>query len=88
MQTSIEIVGWIGSFLLSTCGIPQIYTTLKTKTTKGLSFLMLLVWLIGEICLGIYIISETFEWPLFFNSAMNIVIVTTTLALYIKYRND
>ena len=84
----LEIIGWTGAFLLSICGIPQLLKTYKTKTTKGLSILMLLCWLVGESMLGIYIVITAFQWPLLFNSIMNITIVLTTSILWIIYRND
>lgn len=84
----IECLGWIGAFLLSVCGIPQLYKTYKTGTTRGLSLTMLLCWLIGEVCLGTYVVIEAFEWPLLFNFIINSVIVAATVILYWKYRND
>jgi len=81
-----EIIGWIGAGLLSLCGVPQLIKTYKTKTTKGLSFGMLLCWLLGEIFMVTYIILTAFEWPLLVNFSTNILIVALTVILYIRYK--
>jgi len=33
----------IGAFLLATCGIPQVYKSVKTKDFSGLSILFILI---------------------------------------------
>lgn len=43
----ITVIGWIGSFLLAICSIPQCYQTYKTKSAKDISLSYLLMWLFG-----------------------------------------
>jgi len=44
-----EIVGWVGSIMLSICAAPQVYHTWKTKKTGDLSWGFLWLWFYGEI---------------------------------------
>jgi uncharacterized protein with PQ loop repeat len=84
----IETLGWIGTFLLALCGLPQLIKTATTKNTTGLSLLMLVACLLGEIFIGIFIYYTAFEWQLFFNFSVNALIVTATIILYIIYRKN
>ncbi len=45
----IEIVGWIGAILLATCGLPQLYKSIKTKDFRGLSMLFILWWGLSDM---------------------------------------
>jgi len=83
----IEIIGWIGAVLLATCGLPQLYHTLKTKNFDGLSITFLLWWLLGEILTFTYVLYVAFKWPLVFNYSLNILIPIIILILFVKTRN-
>ena len=83
----IEIFGWIGAFLLATCGLPQLYKTLKSKDFSGLSILFIIWWLLGELFLFIYIIYEAFKWPLLFNYGINIIVCIIILIIFLKNKN-
>ena len=82
----IEIIGWIGVILLTLCGIPQVYTTYKTKETLGLSLWMLIFWLVGEALTGLYVVLTIRKSPLLFNQFCNIIIVSSIIYLYFKYK--
>jgi len=81
----IEIIGWVGAFLLATCGIPQVYKSVKTKDFSGLSILFILWWGIGEVLVLYYVINRAFRWPLLFNYGLNIIAVFIILGFYLKY---
>ena len=49
MISYIEIIGYIGSFMLSLTYIPQIINIYKTKSAKDLSYLMIIMLIIGYI---------------------------------------
>ena len=56
----IDIIGYIGSFTLSLTYIPQIIDIYKTKSAKDLSYLMIIMLIIGYIVFlayGILIMS-------------------------------
>ena len=80
----IEIIGWIGAILLATCGLPQLFKTLKTKNFDGLSLTFILWGLAGEILTLVYITNQAFKLPLLFNYGINIIICITILIFYIK----
>lgn len=68
----MEILGWIGSILLSFCGVPEAWKSIRTKTCH-LTWLFLLMWIGGEICI---LIPVLFQFPkawLLLNYCVNIV---------------
>ena len=62
--------GIIGCVLLSYCALPQVIKTWKTKSVGDLSFYFLLVWFLGDLLMGIYILSDI-KWPLVINYFLN-----------------
>jgi MtN3 and saliva related transmembrane protein len=54
MSTPIDIVGYIGSFTLSVTYIPQIISIYKTRSTKDLSYIMVIMLIIGYIIFLVY----------------------------------
>jgi uncharacterized protein with PQ loop repeat len=85
-----EIIGWIGGFLFSICALPQVIHTWKTKDTKGLSMLFLIIWFAGEILSFFYVISKdimtnVYHFPLYLNYALNIVLIVYLFYAKIKY---
>ena len=82
----IELIGWVGAFLLATCGLPQMYKTVKTKNFDGLSLLFILAWGFGELFTLYYIIETAFRWPLLFNYLINIIVVFIIITTYMIYK--
>jgi uncharacterized protein with PQ loop repeat len=70
----MEIVGWLGSVMLSICGLPQAIECYKKKNSDGISWMFILLWLFGEIFALIYAVHIK-ETPIVFNCALNSVIV-------------
>lgn len=80
----ISEIGWIGSILLSICGAPQALKCYNQGHAEGVSFIFLLMWLIGEIFTLIYISSKalsmmTFMSPLILNYTLNIIFISVIL---------
>lgn len=72
----IELIGYIGSFFFSVCAIPQVIEVWKTNSTKSLSFMFLLMWILGEVFMWMYIAiqnyqTHTVQWPLHLNYFFN-----------------
>jgi len=67
----MEIVGWIGSFLFSICGIPQAIQSYRDGHTRGLTWGFLAAWLGGEILTLAYGLPKA-DWPLITNYAVNL----------------
>lgn len=86
METIIEVVGWIGALLLATCGLPQLFKTLKTKDFSGLSLTFIVWWFLGEVLTLTYIIYSAWRWPLIFNYAINIIVCIIILIIFLVYR--
>ena len=56
----IEILGWSSTFLLGLCGVPQALKAWKTKGATDISWVFLVMWLLGEILACIYVCSGNF----------------------------
>lgn len=74
----IEYFAWVGSFLLSVCGIPQLYLCIRQGHAQGLSAVFLFAWFFGEAFLLFYV------WPasdiaLKLNYTFNMLIVGALL---------
>ena len=59
----MEIIGWLGSIMLSICGLPQAIESYKKKNSDGISWAFILLWLFGEIFALIYVVYKK-EYPL------------------------
>jgi uncharacterized protein with PQ loop repeat len=69
-----DLLGWLGSILLASCGIPQAWKSFKEKNSDGMAWGFLLLWGFGEIfCLGY--VYDKLDLPLLTNYAINILIV-------------
>lgn len=80
-----EVIGWLGSGMLSICAVPQVYRTWKTKSAGDLSWGFLLLWFFGEIFTFLYILvsdfsNDIFHLPLYLNYLFN-----TLLVVYLIY---
>ena len=89
MDTSVEVIGWMGSILFSICGVPQVIKTFKTKRADDLSHMFLWFWFLGEILTLIYIVytdiqKENYHFPLYFNYIFNLIIVS--YLIYAKFQ--
>ncbi len=75
-----ETIGWIGSICFALCGVPQAWRCFRAGHAEGLSWLFLLLWLVGELC---YIISvlASFGWVawMMFNYVANILCILVIL---------
>ena len=81
----MEIIGWIGSLMLSICGLPQAIDSYRKKSSKGITWGFILLWLIGEIFLIIYLFHKK-EYPLLFNCGLNTVLAS--IILFYKFRDN
>ena len=70
----------IGSILLALCGVPEAWKCYKEKKCT-ISWMMLLMWLVGEICLVIFAI-QTKQYVLLINYFANIA----ALAVMIRFK--
>lgn len=79
----LEGIGWLGGVLLAACGLPQAIKSYRQKHSHGLSLMFLLMWLGGELLVLVYVLPK-WHWPLIFNYAANIALVS--VILYYKLR--
>ena len=68
------MVGWLSTFFLAICGLPQARKAYKEGHARGLSNGFLFCWTTGEILL----IAHTYmvhDWPVFWNAAANLLVM-------------
>ena len=87
------MIGWIGSLLLSFCGLPQAIKSYRTKRADDLSWLFLGMWGFGEFFTCIYvvqsnIISGEFQYPLIFNYVLNFIIICYLFYVKVNYKGE
>lgn len=81
---NLEFLGWIGSFALAICALPQAIQCIKTKSAEGVSPYFLILWWTGEIITLVYIICTTMQWPLIVNYIFNIACITVIMFFKMK----
>lgn len=77
----MEWVGWLGNILLAICGFPQAVKSIKEGHSRGITWGLLILWLLGEILTLIYVFPKELS-PLIFNYAANIIF----LSIIIRYK--
>lgn len=73
-MNNLEIVGWLGSILLAFCGLPQAIMSIRNKSSQGVAWGSLIMWLSGEILTIIYIFPSM-NYPLLFNYFCNLIFI-------------
>lgn len=85
----MEIIGWLSSFFLGACGVPQAYFSWKRGRADDISWTFLLMWIFGEISGSIYVLSFIkIPWPIFVNYIVNIIVISIILKYKIKPKAD
>ncbi len=78
METQIihlEYLGWIASLLFAFCGAPQAWMSFKQKHSDGITWLLLIMWMSGELLMIIYVMANYMDVPLMVNFILNIFFV-------------
>jgi uncharacterized protein with PQ loop repeat len=70
----LELTGWVGSFLLAFCGLPQAASSWRNGNSLGVSWGLLIMWGLGEVFTLLYVLPKM-ETPLIFNYLTNILFI-------------
>lgn len=68
----LYIFGWLGSFLLAFCGLPQAINCFMKKSSEGITWGLIIMWFFGEIFTLLYVLPKL-DAPLLFNYISNII---------------
>lgn len=71
----INYIGILGSILLAICSLPQVYQSVKTKSSEGISSMFLLLWGLGEALIIVYVLGTTRDPILLVNYFFNFLFV-------------
>lgn len=83
----IETIGWIASFMFAFCGAPQAYKSYKEKHSNGISWLFIIMWIIGEVLMQVYVLAKHgLDLPLLVNYWINTLFAA--VILYYKLRSS
>jgi uncharacterized protein with PQ loop repeat len=82
-------LGWIATFLFTVCYIPQIVTTLRTKTVRGLSFSLLFIQFIANI-VALWYATLIVQPPLQIKYVLGILFLLFCMGVYLHvfYKHD
>lgn len=84
----VSALGWIGAILLALCGLPQLVKSIREGHSNGMSWLFLLTWFVGEICMLAFVTFKFKGIILLLNYLLNVVVVGGILWYKIKPRSD
>lgn len=76
------MIGYIGSLLLSFCGLPELFRTIQDKKCH-IGYGMLAMWYLGEILMLIYVLP-TNDKPLIINYIANTLIISIMVFFKLK----
>ena len=82
-----DIVGYIGSFLISIVLIPQVYTTYKARNVESLSPCFLFTSIVGASTM-MYYGSSIEAVPVMISNSSVLFNSVTLLTFYFKYKKD
>jgi MtN3 and saliva related transmembrane protein len=81
-----QTLGWIATILFSVMIIPQMIKTLKSKDTRGVSFLLFVIFLIANIIALIYSVLIG-EKPLIIKYVIAIETTVAYMGIFLYYRH-
>lgn len=73
-----DVCGWLGAFCFAICAIPQAFKSYQDGNSHGISWGFLSLWLLGEVCMTIYVLPR-FDKPLLVNYFGNFLCVIAIL---------
>lgn len=79
----LNLLGWIGSVCFAICAIPQAWETFRKGRAEGVSWIFLILWLVGELCTLIYVLPQK-NWPLLLNYIGNLCCLLVIIRYKIK----
>jgi uncharacterized protein with PQ loop repeat len=74
----MQALGWIGSFMLAFCGLPEVIKTVREGECT-LTWGFLIMWGVGEICLLIPVITQGMAPFLTLNYSVNVLFLLILL---------
>jgi MtN3 and saliva related transmembrane protein len=81
---ALEILGFVAAILTTLCWLPQAVKTLRTKETRSLSLVAQSALTVGVVLWLAYGLL-TGNAPIIFSNAISLVLVTTILAMKLRY---
>ncbi len=80
-----QLLGWVATFLFSVMIIPQMYKTLSSRNTNGVSLVLFIIFLIANIIALIYA-TLIKEKPLIIKYIIGIETTLVYIVIYLYYK--
>ncbi len=65
------VLSTLGAILLGGCALPQVWKSWQSKRSDDISWLFLIAWFLGDICLLCYGIRVELPFAIVLNNAFN-----------------
>jgi uncharacterized protein with PQ loop repeat len=73
----INTIGYLGAILLAFCALPQAIMSIINGHSRGLSFMFLWMWYLGEMFMLQHVMATIgITGPLFWNYFINFILLT------------
>ena len=82
-----QILGWTATIIFSSMIIPQLIKTLRTRTTKGVSISLYIMYFIGN-CVAICYATLIQQQPLQIKYSFALFITSVYIIFYYKIRRE
>jgi MtN3 and saliva related transmembrane protein len=87
MTTGYDIIGLIGSFIISAGLVPQVSKVYRTKSAEDISYSFLAMYNGGLALILIYGIGESL-WPIYIPCSLELAGALVLLVMKLLYRNN
>lgn len=86
MTNAYDIVGLIGSFIISAALVPQLTKVYRTKSADDISYPFVCMYITGLSLMGVYGFGESL-WPIYIPSTLELLGGISLLVMKIRYDN-
>jgi uncharacterized protein with PQ loop repeat len=83
----INFFGWLGAFCFAICAAPQAWHSIQQKHSDGVSWVFLILWLIGELSMIVYA-TALVNWILLTNYVFNLIMLVVIIYYKVKGKNN
>ena len=84
---AIEAVGFLAGLLTTAANVPQVITTYRHRSGKGLSFRMLLILSVGLGMWAAYGVLHR-AWPLIIFNSISLALAVSLMVMKFRYDRD
>mgnify|MGYP002388118781 CR=1 FL=1 len=84
--TFVELVGYFALSIESTLGVPQMLQNWKTKSSDGVSLVMIMSWFLGDVFKTVYFVMQAAPLQFVLCGLTQLAVDTVVLGQYMVYK--